>query len=378
MDRQHRHDLKHDKFVDEIGALSSKALENQRLILSIVGAIVVIALVVSGIVFYRNTQEKKAQAALAMAIEAIESPLLPEKPAPGQQVPPNAKYKTEAERTAAAEKLFKEVQTKYPGSDAADVSGFYVGRIAAARGNVKKPAKIDIKWLEESLEGSKAKVAAKVNMDKKNAVLQFSLLWNEGRWRVYDLAIDDVSTVRTYRTQFRKLISEKGWAIWPLIPFDYKTAVANLPERMRSGRAASIRALIGSGAEVIARVGVSSRMLEIAMQLEEIALEAGGFRGRGRELRLRDDALRAAVDGVVVLESDGELREIRGAPGILRVLQHPRRRLRRPVHVVVHDVTHEALDRGGHRHEVDREASNVLPVCRELVLSPEHRMSIEQ
>jgi phospholipid transport system substrate-binding protein len=81
----------------------------------------------------------------------------------------------------------------------------------AARGNVKKPAKIDIKWLEESLEGSKAKVEAKVNMDKKNAVLQFSLLWNEGRWRVYDLAIDDVSTVRTYRTQFRKLISEKGF-----------------------------------------------------------------------------------------------------------------------------------------------------------------------
>jgi phospholipid transport system substrate-binding protein len=81
----------------------------------------------------------------------------------------------------------------------------------AARGNVKKPAKIDIKWLEEELDGDKAKVAAKVNMDKKNAVLQFSLLWNEGRWRVYDLAIDDVSTVRTYRTQFRKLISEKGF-----------------------------------------------------------------------------------------------------------------------------------------------------------------------
>jgi phospholipid transport system substrate-binding protein len=81
----------------------------------------------------------------------------------------------------------------------------------AARGNVKKPAKIDIKWLEEEIDGEKAKVAAKVNMDKKNAVLQFSLLWSGERWRVYDLAIDDVSTVRTYRTQFRKLISEKGF-----------------------------------------------------------------------------------------------------------------------------------------------------------------------
>ena len=137
MDRQHRHELKHDKFVDEIGALSSKAIENQRLILSIAGAIVVIALVVSGIVFYRNSQEKKAQSALAMAIEAIESPLLPASPAPGQQVPPNAKYKTEAERATAAEKLFKDVQTQYPGSDASDVAGFYIGRMAAARGDVK-------------------------------------------------------------------------------------------------------------------------------------------------------------------------------------------------------------------------------------------------
>ena len=81
----------------------------------------------------------------------------------------------------------------------------------AARGNVKKPAKIDIQWLEEEVKGDKAKVAAKVNMDKKNAILEFSLFWGGDRWRVYDLAIDDVSTVRTYRSQFRKLISEKGF-----------------------------------------------------------------------------------------------------------------------------------------------------------------------
>lgn len=137
MDRQHRHDLKHDKFVDELGALSIKARENQRLIYTVALALLAVALVGFGIYFYRNTQEKKAQASLATAIEAIESPLLPAAPTPGQQVPPNAKYKTEAERTAAAEKLFKDVQTTHPGSDAADVAGFYIGRIAAARGDVK-------------------------------------------------------------------------------------------------------------------------------------------------------------------------------------------------------------------------------------------------
>lgn len=138
MDRQHRHDLKHDKFVDEIGALSIRARENQRFLLTIVGAVLAIALVGYGVYFYRNTQEKKAQAALAMAIETIESPLIPATPpTDGQPPPPNAKFKTEAERTAAAEKQFKDVQANYGGSDAADIAGLYLGRMAAARGDMK-------------------------------------------------------------------------------------------------------------------------------------------------------------------------------------------------------------------------------------------------
>ena len=40
MDRQQRRDLKHDKFVDEIGSLSTRARENQRLLLTIAAAAV--------------------------------------------------------------------------------------------------------------------------------------------------------------------------------------------------------------------------------------------------------------------------------------------------------------------------------------------------
>jgi TolA-binding protein len=137
MDRQQRHDLKHDRFVDEIGALSIRARENQRFLLTIVGGLLALALIGYGIYFYRSTKEANAQAALSTAIETIESPLIPATPQPGQQVPPNAKFKTDAERTAAAEKQFKEVQTNFSGSTAADVAGLYLGRIAAARGDVK-------------------------------------------------------------------------------------------------------------------------------------------------------------------------------------------------------------------------------------------------
>lgn len=133
MDRQHRHDLKHDKFVDEIGALSVRARANQRLLLAIGGAVVAIAVIAFGIYFYRANREDQAQQALATAIETAEATVGETKPE-GSTGP---HFKTEAERTAAAEKAFKDIRANYSGTDAADVAGIYVARIALGKGDVK-------------------------------------------------------------------------------------------------------------------------------------------------------------------------------------------------------------------------------------------------
>jgi len=116
-----------------MGSLSTKARENQRLILMGIGAVVLLALAVYGAFVWRSSQEQKAQDALSSAITTVDSPLLP---AAGAQPIPGAKFKTDAERTAAAEKQFKEVTTKYSGSDAADVAGLYLARFDATRGDV--------------------------------------------------------------------------------------------------------------------------------------------------------------------------------------------------------------------------------------------------
>lgn len=139
MDRQHRRDLRHDKFVDEIGSLSVKARENQRLLTMITAALVALAVIVYGIYFYRNTREEKAQQALGVAIETIDSPLIPE---PGQQPVPNAKFKTEAERNSAAEKLFNGVKKDHSGTDAADVADLYLARLSAGKGDVAGARKL--------------------------------------------------------------------------------------------------------------------------------------------------------------------------------------------------------------------------------------------
>lgn len=81
----------------------------------------------------------------------------------------------------------------------------------ASTGNVKKPKKITIDWLEEELNGEKARVTAKVKVDKTVAVLEFRCKYANDQWRVWDVSIDDVSTVRTYRSQFRKLIEKEGF-----------------------------------------------------------------------------------------------------------------------------------------------------------------------
>jgi len=134
MDRQHRHDLKHDKFVDEIGVLSSKARANQRLLLTLAGAAIALAAIIYGIYFFRSNREANAQQALATAIETFDAPI-GDAPA-GQTAPTGPRFKTEPERTAAAEKQFRAVQAQFSGTDAADIAGLYLARIAMNRGDV--------------------------------------------------------------------------------------------------------------------------------------------------------------------------------------------------------------------------------------------------
>ena len=140
MHRQHRRDLKHDKFVDELGTLSSRARENQRILVMITVAAIAVAVIAYGVFFYRSNREKHAQDALSVAITTMDSPLLPT--APGQQVQPGAKFKTEKERGDAAEKQFKDVASKYSGSDAADVAGLYLARFDVLKGDTATAKKL--------------------------------------------------------------------------------------------------------------------------------------------------------------------------------------------------------------------------------------------
>lgn len=135
MDRQHRHDLKHDKFVDEIGVLSSKARDNQRLLIGIGAAILATAIIFYGWQFFRANREAEAQALLASAITTFDAPVGAATPQTPVTTP---QFKTESEKIAAAEKQFQSLQTKFGGSDAADVANLYLARIAVGKGDTAR------------------------------------------------------------------------------------------------------------------------------------------------------------------------------------------------------------------------------------------------
>lgn len=142
MDRQHRHDLKHDKFVDEIGALSQRAKANQRLLLTLGLGLIAVALLAYGYFFYRSNQEAKGQLALASAIDVIEAPVGDDQQQQeGQPPAPGPKFKTADERNSAAEKQFRDVQSKFGGTDAGDIAGLYLARIAVLKGDTNTARK---------------------------------------------------------------------------------------------------------------------------------------------------------------------------------------------------------------------------------------------
>lgn len=61
------------------------------------------------------------------------------------------------------------------------------------------------------LKDDEAKVTAHVWYKGKESVLLYKLNLVDGKWRAWDLVIDDLSTARNYREQFSKILKDKSF-----------------------------------------------------------------------------------------------------------------------------------------------------------------------
>lgn len=67
-------------------------------------------------------------------------------------------------------------------------------------------------YLSEAVDGRTAKVKTKfLSKRDEPTFVDFALLRRDGAWTAYDVVIDDVSIVGTYRTQFSKIIRNQSY-----------------------------------------------------------------------------------------------------------------------------------------------------------------------
>lgn len=82
----------------------------------------------------------------------------------------------------------------------------YVTRVEAYAGE-------NITYIGEAVDASYATVRSKILTDRRSEIaLDYRLHLRDGRWRVYDLQIDGVSFVSTYRSQFDRIIQSESYS----------------------------------------------------------------------------------------------------------------------------------------------------------------------
>jgi phospholipid transport system substrate-binding protein len=81
----------------------------------------------------------------------------------------------------------------------------YITRVEAYAGE-------SITYLGEAIDAGYATVRSKILTDRRSELtLDYRLHLRDGRWRVYDLQIDGVSFVSTYRSQFDRIIQAESY-----------------------------------------------------------------------------------------------------------------------------------------------------------------------
>jgi phospholipid transport system substrate-binding protein len=75
----------------------------------------------------------------------------------------------------------------------------YVAKIEAYAGQ-------PVQYLGQQIDNGYATVSAKVRVVKNEFLLDFQLLYKDGEWLVYDVVVDGVSQINSYRGQFARVL----------------------------------------------------------------------------------------------------------------------------------------------------------------------------
>lgn len=135
MDRAHRHTLKHDKFVEQVGHTVEYAAEHKREFVRWSIAAIVVVAVVLGVYFYTKWQSNVRQDELRTALRTQDAQI---SPTPSDYF---VTFPSEAEKSKAVEKAFTDLAAKYSGKPEGLIARYYLGINSADKGNIQEAEK---------------------------------------------------------------------------------------------------------------------------------------------------------------------------------------------------------------------------------------------
>ena len=127
-----RRQLKEDKFAKDVQGAVTWASENRTVLAWTVGAVVIIAIVVTSLLLWSNHQNDVANMELAKALRTLNAPVRPAGTPPD---PTTKSFASNVERGKEAEKELKGIADKFPHTKAGKLAGYLAGTAAAQAGD---------------------------------------------------------------------------------------------------------------------------------------------------------------------------------------------------------------------------------------------------
>jgi tetratricopeptide (TPR) repeat protein len=135
VDRAHRRELKHDKFVEQVGHSVEYAAEHKSQVAKYGAAALAVLVLGFAWYLYSNSQAASRQQALREAMRIQEAQIGPG----GNEFV--VSFPTQAEKDTALAKAFTDVATKYSGSDEGAIAQYFLGIAAADQGKLAEAEK---------------------------------------------------------------------------------------------------------------------------------------------------------------------------------------------------------------------------------------------
>jgi lipopolysaccharide biosynthesis regulator YciM len=135
VDRVHRHELKHDRFIEQVGHTVEYAAEHKQQVIRYTAIGLVVLFLILGGYWYTRYQAGQRQDALREAIRIQEGQVSAE------TSPFFVTFPTEAEKQKAVDKAWSDLANRYSGSTEAVIAHYYMGVNAADRGNTQEAEK---------------------------------------------------------------------------------------------------------------------------------------------------------------------------------------------------------------------------------------------